>query len=72
MQDRNNEDGIIPSIRVSKFEEVVHTESDSHAIKVESDFHYDRNMMVHYNRKNVVHVQESYMYLPEAKIYLLP
>lgn len=63
---------MIPSILVSMGEEVVHTESDSHVAKVESDFHYDRNMMVHYNRKNVVYVQESYMYLPEANVSMLP
>ena len=72
VQDRNSENDLIPSILISKVEEVVHIESDSHAAKVESDLHYDRNMVMHYNHKNVVEVQEPYLHLPEANFFMLP
>ena len=58
MWDRNNKNDLTPSILISKVEEVVHIESDSHDSKVESDFHFDRNVVTHYNHKNFVEVQE--------------
>ena len=29
-------------------------------------------MSVHYNQKNVVEVQEPYLHLPEANLFMLP
>lgn len=72
MQYRNSENDLTPSIRVSKVEEIVHIENDSHGAKVESDLHYDRNMAMHYNLKNVMEVQEPYLYLPEENFFMLP
>ena len=71
MQDGNNESVVVPSILVAKEEEIAHIENDAHATKLEGKLYFDRNIVVHYNQKNMVHVQESHLYLPEAMIFML-
>ena len=72
VQDMNDVNGLDLSNLVSKIGKDVHTESGSHATMIESDQCYDRNMVVHYNQKNVEEVQEPYLHLPEANFSTLP
>lgn len=72
VQNRDNDSVVILSILIAKVEVIVHTEIDAHAAKVESNLHFDRNMAVYYNQKNMEYVQDSYLYLPEAMIFMLP
>jgi len=58
VQDKTNVNGLTISILVSKIDWVAHTDSGSHAAKVESDECHNRNMDVHYDQKNVVKIQE--------------
>lgn len=41
------------STLVSKVDVIVHAEINDHATKVDSNFHFGRNMVVHYKQENM-------------------
>ena len=72
VHNRASDSVVILSILSSKVEVIVHTKSDAHSTKVEGNLHFDRNIVVHDNQKNMMHVQELYLYLHEAMISVIP
>lgn len=63
---------VVSYIPVSKEEDTAHTQNDAHATKIEGNSCFDRDNMLHYNKKIMIQYKKSYMYLLVAMVCALP